>query len=79
MVTTEQAREYLRVVGTLVPPDVDDRDWLLVAAGLYAGGFIKEIDWDTRQGGVLIDLIGRVYPDFQKWVRDEDVDLADFR
>jgi hypothetical protein len=69
----------MQVVGRLVPPtDVDDRTWLLVLANAYANGFITQVSWDSLQGAVALRLIDEVYPDFESWLVDEDIDPADF-
>ena len=78
MVTIEQAETYLRVVGRLMPPEADDRVWLLVMANAFANGLIRELDWDTQQGAVAISLIEDVYPAFAEWVKDEEIDLTLF-
>lgn len=78
MVTVDQANEYLRVVGRLIPPDADDRTWVLVIASALANGLIPSVDWDSVQGGVLISMIEQVYPDYAQWVEDEGIDPADF-
>lgn len=78
IVTVDQANEYLRVVGRLIPPDADDRTWVLVIASALANGLIPSVDWDSVQGGVLISMIEQVYPDYAQWVEDEGINPADF-
>jgi hypothetical protein len=79
MVTVEQANEYLNVVGRLLPPDADDRTWLLVIANAVAGGLVPSVDWDSAQGAILIGLIEEVYNDFTEWLDTEGIDPADFK
>ncbi len=79
MVTVEQANEYLNVVGRLLPPDADDRTWLLVIANAVAGGLVPSVDWDSRQGAVLIGLIEEVYKTYTEWLDKEGIDPADFK
>lgn len=78
MATISQAEQYLRVVGRLVPPDTDDKTWLLIVANGYANGLIGSVDWDSAQGNVLMTIIDEVYPDYEKWVSDEGLDPTEF-
>ena len=79
MVTVEQANEYLNVVGRLLPPDADDRTWLLVIANAVAGVLVPSVDWDSAQGAILIGLIEEVYNDFTEWLDTEGINPADFK
>jgi hypothetical protein len=78
MAKITEADEYLRVIGRLMPPDCDDKTWLLVIASAYANGLIGEINWDTEQSAILMGFIDQVYPDFQEWLAAEEIDPADF-
>ena len=79
MVTVEQANEYLNVVGRLLPPDADDRTWLLVIANAVAGGLVPAVDWDSKQGSILIGLIEEVHNDYVEWLDTEGINPADFK
>lgn len=78
MITDDQADEYLRVVGSLLVSEADDRDWLLVIASAYARGFITDLNWNTPQGSILRDLIAKVYPEYLEWVNEENIDPTTF-
>lgn len=77
-ITVDQAEEYLRTIGVLMPPNVDDRQWVLTMASAYAQGFINTLDWDTDQGGVALEILSDLWPTFEKWKQDEGIDPEDY-
>jgi hypothetical protein len=79
MATIGQVDTYLRVIGRLLPPEVDDKTWLLVIASCYANGLIRDINWGSSQANVLVSLVSEVYPEFVQWVEDEEINLDAFR
>jgi hypothetical protein len=78
MVSAQEADQYLRVVGRLLPPNCDDRTWLLVLASARANGLVPSVNWDSPQGRLMRELIGELWDDYQKWLAAEGVDPTDF-
>ncbi len=73
-ITVAQAEEYLSIHGAVMTPDADDRVWLLLLASAYRNGFITGFDWDTKMGANIISLIEDVYPEYEKWKKDQAID-----
>ena len=78
MAKVSEAEEYLSVVGRLLPPDCDDRTWLLVIASGFANGLISELSWDSAQGEILMGFIDEVRPDYLAWLEDQEINPLDF-
>lgn len=77
-ISVEQAKEYLRVVGNLIPPNVDDRQWLLVIATGYANGLITDINFDNEQGAIAMSILDDLWEGYEVWKADEGIDPADY-
>jgi hypothetical protein len=79
MIEITQAEEYLSVAGATMPPEVSDKDWVLVLASLYRGGFVVGLDWDSPSGQIMLDLIGGVWPGYVEWRDENGIDPDTFR
>jgi hypothetical protein len=69
-VTPAEADEYLRDVGTVYVPQMDDAEWVKVIGFLLASGFIADADYSTDVGQTMLQIVGDVNADYQAWKAD---------
>jgi hypothetical protein len=74
-VTPEQANDYLTDVGFSLPaPQYSDKEWVEILGFLTAYGFVKEADYSTEIGGVMLKVIGDVFDKYAEWQASETED-----
>lgn len=66
-VTPAEANEYLLSVGQWHVPVMDDDEWVKTIGFLIASGFIKDADYSSPTGQIMLTIIGTVWDQYQEW------------